>query len=105
MQSGKPVKRVAVITHNHAEVVKDAVSRLERLAGSMGSEVASEDDGLDLAVTLGGDGSMLRAFHRFLDKGVPVIGVNFGRVGFLTSIESSSCPRSTCRSEVRAGRP
>jgi NAD kinase len=49
--------------------VKDAVSRLERLAGSMGIEVASEDDGLDLAVTLGGDGSMLRAFHRFLDKG------------------------------------
>jgi NAD+ kinase len=88
MQSGKPIKRVAVITHNHAEVVNDAVSRLERLAGSMDIEVASEDDGLDLAVTLGGDGSMLRAFHRFLDKGVPVIGVNFGRVGFLTSIEA-----------------
>jgi NAD+ kinase len=31
---------------------------------------------------------MLRAFHRFLDTGVPVIGVNFGRVGFLTSIEA-----------------
>jgi NAD+ kinase len=88
MQSGNPVKRVAVMTHNHVEVVKDAVSRLERVAGSMGIEVAGEDDGVDLAVTLGGDGSMLRAFHRFLDKGVPVIGVNFGRVGFLTSMEA-----------------
>jgi NAD+ kinase len=29
---------------------------------------------------------MLQAFHRFLGAGVPVIGVNFGRVGFLTSI-------------------
>jgi NAD+ kinase len=88
MQSGKPVKRLAVIVHRHEEAVKDAVSRLERLAGSMDIELTDADDGPDLAVTLGGDGSMLRAFHRFLDTGVPVIGVNFGRVGFLTSIEA-----------------
>src|SRR2546425_1969433 len=54
----------------------------------MDIELMDAENGLDLAVTLGGDGSMLRAFHRFLDKGVPVIGVNFGRVGFLTSIEA-----------------
>ena len=29
---------------------------------------------------------MLRALHRFLGTGVPVVGVNFGRIGFLTSI-------------------
>src|SRR5947207_15166333 len=88
MRSGKPVERVAVVTHSEEAAVADAVSRLERLAGSMGVELTGEDDGPDLAVTLGGDGSMLRAFHRFLDTGVPVIGVNFGRVGFLTSIEA-----------------
>src|SRR4051794_34777027 len=88
MPSNKPVKRLAVITHSRAEAVDDAVSRLERLAGSMGVELTGEDDGPDLAVTLGGDGSMLRAFHRFLDTGVPGIGGNFGRGGFLTSIEA-----------------
>jgi len=88
MPSPEPVKRVAVITHNHAEAVNDAVSRLEHLAGSMGIELTAADGEPDLAVTLGGDGSMLRALHRFLDTGVPVIGVNFGRVGFLTSIEA-----------------
>jgi NAD+ kinase len=41
----------------------------------------------DVAVVLGGDGTMLRALQRFLGTGVPVIGVNFGRVGFLASIE------------------
>src|SRR2546429_8027442 len=54
----------------------------------MDIEVTDAENGPDLAVALGGDGSMLRAFHRFLDTGVPVIGVNFGRVGFLTSIEA-----------------
>jgi len=57
---------------------------VERLASA--ARVELTDDEPDLAVTLGGDGSMLRAFHRFLGSGVPVIGVNFGRVGFLTSI-------------------
>src|SRR5947207_768012 len=87
MRSRKPVGRVAVVTHSEEAAVADAVSRLERLAESQGVELTGEDGGPDLAVTLGGDGSMLRAFHRFLDAGVPVIGVNFGRVGFLTSIE------------------
>ena len=40
----------------------------------------------DLAVVLGGDGTVLRALTRFLGQGVPVIGVNFGRVGFLSSM-------------------
>ena len=35
---------------------------------------------------LGGDGTMLRALKRTLGSGPPVIGVNFGAVGFLTSI-------------------
>jgi NAD+ kinase len=37
-------------------------------------------------VALGGDGTILRTLARLLGSGVPVIGVNFGRVGFLASI-------------------
>jgi NAD+ kinase len=88
MPSHKRIKRVSVVTHSQGAAVADAVSRLERLAEAKGVELTGEEDGPDLVVTLGGDGSMLRAFHRFLDARVPVIGVNFGRVGFLTSIEA-----------------
>jgi NAD+ kinase len=35
---------------------------------------------------LGGDGTVLRALQRFLGTGIPVVGVNFGRVGFLCSM-------------------
>jgi NAD+ kinase len=93
MPPAKPIKRVAVVTHSHEAAVADAISRLERLAEAKGVELTGENDGPDLAVTLGGDGSMLRAFHRFLDARVPVIGVNFGRVGFLTSIEADELER------------
>jgi len=43
----------------------------------------------DLAIVLGGDGTMLRALDRFMDSGIPVFGVNYGRVGFLTSCSAA----------------
>ena len=102
------VNRIAVVTHNHESRVAEAVSRVERLAEANGIEVTGEDGVPDLAVTLGGDGSMLRAFHRFLGTGVPVIGVNFGRVGFLTSIEAdeleSGLERAFAGPRTSAGR-
>ncbi|MCY4193102.1 MAG: NAD(+)/NADH kinase [bacterium] len=42
---------------------------------------------LDLAVSLGGDGSMLRAVTAVADGGVPVLGVNYGSLGYLTGVE------------------
>jgi len=42
---------------------------------------------LDVAVSLGGDGSMLRAVHLVAAAGVPIIGVNLGQLGYLTEVE------------------
>jgi NAD+ kinase len=89
MPSSERVRRAAVVTHGDAAAIAAALTRLEHVAEASGVELATgESVEADLAVTLGGDGSMLRAFHRFLGTGVPVIGVNFGRVGFLTSIQA-----------------
>src|SRR5207237_57565 len=53
--------------------------------------------GADIAVVLGGDGTMLRALQRFLGTEVPVIGVNFGRVGFLASIQQNELESGLAR--------
>ncbi len=78
------VSRVAVIAHGRADVA-GARTQVELLAQNHGIELVEEAP--DLAVVLGGDGTMLRALKRFLGTGVPVIGVNYGRVGFLASME------------------
>jgi NAD+ kinase len=44
-------------------------------------------EGLDLAVSFGGDGTMLRSVDLLARDGVPVLGVNVGRLGYLTEIE------------------
>jgi NAD+ kinase len=44
-------------------------------------------DGADLLVSLGGDGTLLRAVESASTAGVPVLGVNIGTLGFLTQVE------------------
>ena len=44
--------------------------------------------GIDLAVSLGGDGNMLRTVRVVADHGVPVLGVNYGQLGYLTEVEA-----------------
>ncbi len=44
-------------------------------------------DRADLGVSMGGDGSMLHAVRLLADAGVPVLGVNFGSLGYLTQLD------------------
>ncbi len=45
-------------------------------------------DSVDLAVSIGGDGTMLRTFERVARQGIPVLGVNVGDLGYLTEFEA-----------------
>jgi len=94
------VRRAAVVTHGRPEAIGPAVGRLEALAREAGVELlfpaeetekhgvpsVSDLEDAQLAIVLGGDGTMLRALQRFLGSGIPALGVNFGRVGFLASV-------------------
>ncbi|HEX8803408.1 MAG TPA: NAD(+)/NADH kinase [Acidimicrobiales bacterium] len=66
--------------------VKDAalVGRPE-----LGAVEATFSRGLDVAVSLGGDGTMLRTVALVSADGVPVIGVNVGQLGYLSEVEPS----------------
>lgn len=61
--------------------------RAVRVPDAEETELADEDAGIDLAVSLGGDGTMLRTVALASAKGIPVLGVNLGRLGYLTEIE------------------
>ena len=65
----------------------------EHGVGSRCTVVAADDnpaDGVELVFVLGGDGTLLRAAELARPAGVPVLGVNLGRVGFLAEADSDA---------------
>jgi NAD+ kinase len=53
----------------------------------LGCDESSLGIGLDLAVSLGGDGTMLRTVDLVAGAGAPILGVNVGQMGYLTDVE------------------
>lgn len=111
-RSSDDVRRVAVITHGKPPTIGPALERLEKVAREAGVELLLPDEEVekhgvgeaepdltsaDVAVVLGGDGTMLRALQRFLGTDIPVVGVNFGRVGFLASIQPNELESGLAR--------
>jgi len=56
----------------------------------------------DLAIALGGDGTMLRVAREVAPRGIPLLGVNIGTLGFLSGTEAKDLKR--CLGQVLAGR-
>ena len=94
------MSRIAVFTHGHPARLGDALERAEAYARSEGVDVVPAAEA-DLVIALGGDGTMLRALRATLGTETPVFGINYGRVGFLTSAEGEELEQAL--EQVRRG--
>jgi NAD+ kinase len=104
-RAGRP-RRVGIVAHAGRAEALEAASRATALLraadvhpvacaadgwDTAGLEVRDRSvfaEGLDVVLVFGGDGTFLRAAHLVRDRGVPLLGVNLGRVGFLAEIEA-----------------
>lgn len=104
MATGKNLKRIGIVIKAHApgvdRVLKEIVSflkgqkiepLLEKIAaekiGLKGGPEREKLPGLSQAlIVLGGDGTLLSIAPQAARAGIPVIGINLGRLGFLTEI-------------------
>jgi NAD+ kinase len=87
--SGAAAQVAAWTTTHGVDLVAGAadVARLQ-LTGVRPVDVAELADGCDGIIALGGDGTLLGAMRLVHAKPVPILGVNFGRLGFLAEVEA-----------------
>lgn len=111
-----PFRRFGVVYREHTAEVLDIIERLRTWCDAREIEVVLEEDAgrdpdrqidvvadpVDLVVALGGDGTFLRASRLVVGTAIPVLGVNLGRLGFLTAIPESALEDGLA--EVVAGR-
>jgi NAD+ kinase len=103
-----PARAITVFSHDRVQDVARPLRRVLELARETGTEVrlpqrevekhrVEPQDGLvigaepgsdtDLALVLGGDGTILSTLRLFSGREVPVFAVNFGAIGFLATVE------------------
>jgi NAD+ kinase len=105
-----PPRRLSLVLHPRRDVGA-AVDCVTSWAGRNGIELAGLDDprmpgavrrcdeaglarGCDIVLALGGDGTMLGALRLAAPLGVPVLGVNLGRLGYLTEVDGERLPEA-----------
>ena len=92
------MSRVGFVTHPGRSVAVETAEELQAWLQVQGADTVvlpgdgslpADGEAVDLVVSVGGDGTFLRAAYAASDLGCPVLGVKVGRMGFLTEVEPS----------------
>lgn len=98
-------KKVGILYHPRLEIARTLAEKLRDIVQQHGGEVWlssawGEDEarglmpGTDLVLSLGGDGTILRAARAVAPHPIPILGINLGRVGFLAELTVSEAVES-----------
>ncbi|MFC2065712.1 NAD(+)/NADH kinase [Chloroflexota bacterium] len=94
------VKRVGILYHPMVEATQIKARELREFLSSRGvsvwlcsaweaEEARAQLSDTGLILTIGGDGTILRAVHIVVPGTIPITGVNLGRLGFMTELSAS----------------
>lgn len=81
------MRKITLVVHpQHADAI-EAAEKLKRIGPTKGIDVSEHQQAGDAVIALGGDGTILRAAQVAHRLGTPLLGINLGNLGFLSTAE------------------
>ncbi|HIE77764.1 MAG TPA: NAD(+) kinase [Candidatus Thioglobus sp.] len=85
---------IGIVTKPHDQNSKQTAIELSAFIEGLGVTVVTGTNKIaeqsDLVIVVGGDGSLLNTARTFVDKNIPILGINLGRLGFLADVSVNS---------------
>jgi NAD+ kinase len=105
------MKRVGILFHPMIEGADKLAKKLQKSLDSRGvsvwlcsaweeEEIRTRVNNTDLILTLGGDGTILRAVQAAVPRLIPVTGINLGRLGFMAELSVDEAHLTCWRGKV-----
>src|SRR4030042_828074 len=94
------MKRVGILYQPKRKEAVDFSSEVEKFLAARGmstwrcsawepEKAKQQINGTDLLLSIGGDGTILRAARTVIPDSVPILGINFGRLGFMAEMKTA----------------
>ncbi len=102
------VKKLGIVFHPHNEAAGRLAGELREFLAGQGADVwlcSAWDgqearrlvDGTELLISIGGDGTILRAAQAVVPRRVPITGINLGSLGFMTELTAAEARSQLAR--------
>lgn len=93
------MKRLGIVYHPRLASARAVATQLSQLLPALNAsfwlssaweeeQVKAQVSGTDLILSIGGDGTLLRVARAVLSQGVPILGINLGKLGFMTELSA-----------------
>lgn len=87
------IRKINIVTGEGKDESGESIRRIREIMAENNAEETEKAEDSELMIVLGGDGTIMHASHTAVKSGIPILGVNLGRIGYMAELEPTELDR------------